>query len=642
MPSTLLQHLTLSKNKETLPLYIKTNKLNDIVVNQKNQIKFKNLLSFDSYFNAFFTNHWLKHTFCRNFVYSLSLQGDIYIKLWKINHKGEKSLFLEKDLQKYTPEKYVEINFEISPKDENSRIYLELISPDYPNNLNNSSNLNKKIKPLYEVRKEQVSVGESAAGTPPTFQIAFSKYQKPLFISGSLYTKEPTKHKVKLGIIICTFKREAYVKNTLKELSSLKSIQANIEIYVIDNGRTLKKSDLKNLRNLHLIPNPNLGGSGGFARGMVEVNKNKTISHVLLMDDDILLDTHIVFKTIQFLQYANQNLAISGSMIDEKRKTYQHESGSNYSALGLFQVSINMSIDLKIDQSLTILSKNFIFDYGAWWYFLFPKEAISKVGLPFPFFFKYDDIEYSIRLKRSSYQLLSIPGIAVWHEPFYMKSQSILKYYATRNSFILNEIHFLNFLYINIASIIIRFLDVISLQDYTGIFLVNKAIEDVLQGPDFFKNIHEESYHQALLNTKNMNIEKIYPPKLKKFNVVLPKFTQLLITKIRVLLILLNYLIPKFLLRKLSTSQKNAILKKKYFYKDRSIYQPLGYREMIFLMPDGSLKSREISHRTFYKLLLRMIILLTKLCFKIPSLKKAWKEAFPYFVSQEAWQKKFK
>ena len=231
MPSTPLQHLTLSKNKETLPLYIKTNKLNDIVVNQKNQIKFKNLLSFDSYFNAFFTNHWLKHTFCRNFVYSLSLQGDIYIKLWKINHKGEKSLFLEKDLQKYTPEKYVEINFEISPKDENSRFYLELISPDYPNNLNNSSNLNKKIKPL--------------------------------FISGSLYTKEPTKHKVKLGIIICTFKREAYVKNTLKELLSLKSIQANIEIYVIDNGRTLKKSDLKNLRNLHLIPNPNLGEQEG-------------------------------------------------------------------------------------------------------------------------------------------------------------------------------------------------------------------------------------------------------------------------------------------------------------------------------------------------------------------------------------------
>ena len=120
---------------------------------------------------------------------------------------------------------------------------------------------------------------------------------------------------------------------------------------------------------------------------MVEANKNKTISHILLMDDDILLDNQVVLKTMEFLKYANQDVAIAGTMLDQKKPTYHYEGGANYSALALRHNPNNMFLDLNSSQALSKISKNFAFNYGGWWYSVFSREAIDKVGLPLSFFY---------------------------------------------------------------------------------------------------------------------------------------------------------------------------------------------------------------------------------------------------------------
>lgn len=49
----------------------------------------------------------------------------------------------------------------------------------------------------------------------------------------------------------------------------------DFNILVIDNGRTIEQ---KNTDRLRIIHNPNFGGSGGFARGLIEqVNQGKII-----------------------------------------------------------------------------------------------------------------------------------------------------------------------------------------------------------------------------------------------------------------------------------------------------------------------------------------------------------------------------
>ena len=372
------------------------------------------------------------------------------------------------------------------------------------------------------------------------------------------------------------------------------------------------------------------------------------------MDDDILLDNQVVLKTMEFLKYANQDIAIAGAMLDQRQPKYQYEGGANYSGLKSRHKPINMFFNLSLSEKLNKLSKDFQFDYEGLWYFLFPKEAIEKVGLLLPLFLICDDVDYCIRLQNNGYQLLSIPGIAVWHEPFYMKTKDEAYYYGIRNCFIISEIHFSKFLYINSLFILKRFLALISSQDYKAASLCIRAIEDILKGPGFFKDLHEEKNFTDLKNMKNINIEEVYHKKftLKKINykslqkVNLDKvkevsFLSKVIGKMVNSRILLNHLMPKFMLRKLSESKKNVIFKRKYFINDRLIFISLGHRNVVYLMPDGFVLIRDISHSHFYRLSFKMISLLVKLFFKIPSLKKAWKKEFPYLVSQEYWQKKF-
>lgn len=50
-----------------------------------------------------------------------------------------------------------------------------------------------------------------------------------------------------------------------------------------------------------IIHNPNCGGSGGFARGLLE-GVNFGCSHIIFLDDDISLDTNVILKTYSLLK----------------------------------------------------------------------------------------------------------------------------------------------------------------------------------------------------------------------------------------------------------------------------------------------------------------------------------------------------
>ena len=51
--------------------------------------------------------------------------------------------------------------------------------------------------------------------------------------------------------------------------------------------------------------------------------------------------------------------------------------------------------------------------------------------MPLPIFIRGDDIEFS---RRCNAKILSLPGICVWHEPFYKKYSEIMEdYYLLRN-----------------------------------------------------------------------------------------------------------------------------------------------------------------------------------------------------------------
>lgn len=239
----------------------------------------------------------------------------------------------------------------------------------------------------------------------------------------------------KIGVVICTFKREQYAKVTIDKLVQFSKNNPWLTTLVVDNGSTLEEVESDNLRIIH---NPNYGGSGGFTRGLIENLKSKTNDYVLLMDDDIDLDITALERThslISSLKDEYKESFLSGAMLNMDEPYLQYENTAYWNRIKLVGLGKNFDLSQKANLINNINIKNYINQYAAWWYCCIPVNRIEKIGLPLPFFIKGDDIEYSIRNNR---KIVFMNGIAVWHEPFAKKIAPFINYFSDRNMLILN------------------------------------------------------------------------------------------------------------------------------------------------------------------------------------------------------------
>ena len=56
--------------------------------------------------------------------------------------------------------------------------------------------------------------------------------------------------------------------------------------------------------------------------------------------------------------------------------------------------------------------------FNGWWYCAIPAGVFREHGLPLPVFLGGDDMEYGARLFSRGVPTVSLPPVAVWHEPF--------------------------------------------------------------------------------------------------------------------------------------------------------------------------------------------------------------------------------
>lgn len=255
---------------------------------------------------------------------------------------------------------------------------------------------------------------------------------------------------VKLAIGICTFRREAYVAHNMDVLRRTilenpeSPMYGKLEIFISDNAKTLPASLVDD--NIHIFPNRNLGGAGGFTRAMIEimgVREEKGFTHFLLMDDDIRLNPDSLLRTyamLRLLKPEHRDAFIGGHMLKSDDQNIQSEAADHWDIATHHPVKYNYNLE-----SLNFLVKNEIEDsvnYLSWWYCCMPISVLSDTNLPLPVFIKRDDIEYGLR---NGKKFITINGICVWHEPFDYKSASYLEYYYFRNMCIMNARHRLSF-----------------------------------------------------------------------------------------------------------------------------------------------------------------------------------------------------
>lgn len=312
----------------------------------------------------------------------------------------------------------------------------------------------------------------------------------------SVECKESDLHDVRLCIATTTCRKEKFITKNVellkKEILNGEDVELrnNIYVHVVDNGRTLTEEDIYG-DHVYLHPNPNAGGSGGFARGMIEsLNQNPQATHVLLMDDDVLVLPESIKRTYKLLKLIKDEYKesfISGAMLYYEIPNKQHEDIGYVGNDGFFHPKKG-TLDLCLIEDTLNNESNYLKlsnEYAAWWYCCIPSSKIKENGLPLPLFIRGDDVEYALRCKAN---IITMNGICVWHMGFATKYNAAMnKYQECRNilvdkacSNILNNVDLMLFVKRSFRMELFNF-------DYSGAELVLKAFEDYLKGPTFLE-----------------------------------------------------------------------------------------------------------------------------------------------------------
>ena len=320
----------------------------------------------------------------------------------------------------------------------------------------------------------------------------------------------------RLAIVSCTFNRPKEILRTIGSIQSSESFkEGSVDIVVVDNGNNLELPQELSHPRLHLVGQRNLGGAGGFTRGILEASRFSGLDHILLMDDDVELVPEVIDRLGRWLAILPANVCVSGAMLDGLKRTMLYEAGARFIS-HTFEVKPEYSqIQLgDAAESLKQLARPSQADYGAWWFFAFPKKAIEAAGLPLPVFIRGDDIEYGLRLKRPGFKTVVIHGLAVWHEPFYLKRSIWPMYYAVRNFTLINAIHFRTPAKVYLASVARMFMQFALRFDYGAAAAIERGLSDFLKGPEFLLKPGDETHsavtkYLAHYQCENLSAEQV-------------------------------------------------------------------------------------------------------------------------------------
>lgn len=318
---------------------------------------------------------------------------------------------------------------------------------------------------------------------------------------------------VNLSIATTTFRKEDFIESNLallkKEiLEPDGELREHVRIHVIDNGRTLNTGKW-NDDHITIHPNKNVGGAGGFARGMIEsLNQQPKADYILLMDDDVLLlpeSIRRLYRLLRVLRPEYRNYFISGAMLRYEKMNRQHEDVGFVHGDGSYGPLKGTFNHRKIKDILVCdeepLERPYM--YAGWWFCCIPSSAVEKNGLPLPLFVRGDDVEFSLR---NQARFITMNGICVWHMGFtYKFSASMELYQVHRNSLILQAVSGVcsDIDFIRRMKKLFR-ARVLSL-DYNGAELILDALEDYLKGPEFIARDSGES----IMKEKGRKNEKL-------------------------------------------------------------------------------------------------------------------------------------
>jgi len=295
------------------------------------------------------------------------------------------------------------------------------------------------------------------------------------------------------SVVICTFNRADDCANTVAAMAEDPIALHGVDnVYVIDQGtdrvetRPLFQRVAAELgEKLVYITQPNLGGAGGFTRGLYEgQGKGGDPANVIFMDDDVLCEPEAIVRMNAFANKTVEPAIVGAQMLYLLHPDRVHV-GAEVANLQKLEAGLYVKNAIS-DKSAFKKKQDIRVDagYNGWWSCLIPSEIVSQIGYPLPLFFQWDDIEYGYRARANGFATVTLPGAAVWHADFAWKDwDEWHRYFNLRNGMITAALHADldgRKLARQLGTDLFRYL--VSMQ-YGMAYTLIKAIEDFLAGP---------------------------------------------------------------------------------------------------------------------------------------------------------------
>ncbi|RAV31237.1 glycosyltransferase [Corynebacterium heidelbergense] len=351
----------------------------------------------------------------------------------------------------------------------------------------------------------------------------------------------PAEPRITVGIP--TFNRPADAVAALEALSSDPEVDRVIDAVIMPDQGTKHPADEPGFpavaehygQRLRIVPQGNLGGSGGYSRIMYEARdpqRGTDSPYILYMDDDIAIEPDSVLRALAASRYARNPMLVGGQMLNLQERSHLHTMGEVIDRSRFMWTAAphthydhdfyrhplrdrgtygrNASgehIDSKD------LHRRIDVDYNGWWMCMIPRVVADTIGQPLPLFIKWDDGEFGLRARDHGFPTASWPGIAIWHMAWSDKDDAIdwQAYFHLRNRLIVAALQHEGSPNSIVASMAKATTKHLLCLEYSTVAIQNQAMKDFLAGPDHLFDILETALPRINKMRKNYSDAVVVP-----------------------------------------------------------------------------------------------------------------------------------
>jgi hypothetical protein len=439
-------------------------------------------------------------------------------------------------------------------------------------------------------------------------------------------TTDPPSQPVRLGMVITHFNRPQQVLPAIERLRrdvlQHPEFGASISLTVVDNSDNLPLAEGPGVRR---IASRNFGGSGGFARGLLELESDPRNTHVLFMDDDASCEGESVLRSVALLRHAaSPRLAVAGALLSEAEPWRLMEKGACFDGKC---VPLHHGRDLRdLPQLLLTERHESRPDYGGWWFFAFPVAAVEHY--PFPFFVRGDDVFFSLD---NRFEIHTLNGVACLGEEFRVKHGPLTAYLDARYHLVHALLRPRGFARVMRRLVSNQFVKPLCAYHYASARAFTLALRHVRRGPGFFREQLDLAQVRGEIAAWQP-AETLRPLERHGLRLRAPRPARREpLRQLLRLLTLQGFLLPRALLK-----DRVQVQEKSFYGRGSAVF---GVRRVLYHHPQSDLGFiAEHDRARFFSELRSLLAELAGFLRAVPALRQAYAAGKPLLCSRRFWR----